>query len=154
MTPSPSFPLLEHPAFRGVSKSSVSTLERGCKVLRFELGAQLCDPNALPAWILVILRGKARLIGRHKGRLTTVGKFGPGSVIGAASLLSGAPCENVIAAEELIAYAIPDELWRDLYFHEVSFLERAIAPDQAQAVNKIALRTETTDRSKHLSILD
>ena len=94
MTPSPSFPLLEHPAFRGVSKSSVSTLERGCKVLRFELGAQLCDPNALPAWILVILRGKARLIGCHKGRLTTVGKFGPGSVIGAASLLSGAPCKR------------------------------------------------------------
>ena len=121
MTPSPSFPLLEHSAFRGVSESSASTLERSCKVLRFELGAQLCDPNALPARILVILRGKARLIGCHKGRLTTVGKFGPGSVIGAASLLSGAPCENVIAAEELIACAIPDELWRDLYFHEVSF---------------------------------
>ena len=63
----------------------------------------------------------ARLVGRHNGRLTTVGKFGPSSVIGAASLLCGAPCENVIAAEEVIACAISDELWRELYLNEASF---------------------------------
>ena len=121
MTQSSSFPLLEHPAFRGLSDASASTLERGCNVLRFELGGQLCDPNDIPARILFILQGQARLVGRHNGRLTTVGKFGPGSVIGAASLLSGAPCENVIAAEEVIACAISDELCRDLYSVENSF---------------------------------
>ena len=42
-------------------------------------------------------------------------------MIGAASLLCGAPCENVIAAEEVIACAISDELWRELYSDEVSF---------------------------------
>ncbi len=121
MTQSSSFPLLEHPAFRGLSDASASTLERGCNVLRFELGGQLCDPNDIPARILFILQGQARLVGRHNGRLTTVGKFGPGSVIGAASLLSGAPCENVIAAEEVIACAISDELCRDLYSLENTF---------------------------------
>ena len=121
MTQTPSFPLLEHPAFRGLSDASASSLERGCNVLRFELGGQLCDPNDIPARILVILQGQARLVGRHNGRLTTVGKFGPGSVIGAASLLCGAPCENVIAAEEVIACAISDELWRELYSSEASF---------------------------------
>ena len=121
MTQSPSFPLLEHPAFRGLSDASASTLERGCNVLRFELGGQLCDPNDIPARILVILQGQARLVGRHNGRLTTVGKFGPGSVVGAASMLCGAPCENVIAAEEVIAAAIPDQLWCELYSSESSF---------------------------------
>ena len=121
MTQTPSFPLLEHPAFRGLSDDSASTLERGCKVLRFELGGQLCEANAISARILVILRGQARLVGRHNGRLTTVGKFGPGSVIGAASLLCGVPCENVIAAEEVIACAISDQLWRELYSREASF---------------------------------
>ena len=121
MTKTPSFPLLEHPAFRGLSDASASSLERGCNVVRFALGGQLCDPNDIPARILVILQGQARLVGRHNGRLTTVGKFGPGSVIGAASLLCGAPCENVIAAEEVIACAIPDELWRELYSSEASF---------------------------------
>ena len=121
MTKTPSFPLLEHPAFRGVSDASVSRLERECSVFRFDLGAQLSEPNEIPARILVILQGPARLVGRHNGRLTTVGKFGPGSVIGAASLLGGSPCENVIAAEEMIACGISDELWRELYATEASF---------------------------------
>ena len=121
MTQTPPFPLLEHPAFQGLSDASASMLERGCNVLRFELGGQLCDADDISARILVILQGQARLVGRNNGRLTTVGKFGPGSVIGAASLLCGAPCENVIAAEEVIAYGIPDELWRELYSSEASF---------------------------------
>ena len=123
MTQSPSFPLLKHPAFRGLSDASATKLERGCNVLRFELGGQLCEANDISARILVILQGQARLVGRHNGRLTTVGKFGSGSVIGAASLLCGAPCENVIAAEEVIAGAISDELWREFYASEASFRE-------------------------------
>ena len=47
-------------------------------------------------------------------------KFGPESIVGAASLLCGAPCENVIAAE-VIACAISDELWRELYVSETHF---------------------------------
>ena len=121
MTKSASFPLLKHPAFGGISQAAISNLKSSCKVLRFELGGQLCDPNDIPARILVILQGQARLVGRQNGRLTTVGKFGPGSVIGAASLLCGAPCENVIAAQEVIACGLSDELWRDLYSREASF---------------------------------
>ena len=121
MTQTPSFPLLDHPAFRGVSEASVTRLEGDCRVLRFELGGQLSDSNNIAARILVILQGQARLLGRHHGRLTTVGKYGPGSVIGAASLLCGAPCENAIAAEEVIACAISDELWCELYASEASF---------------------------------
>ena len=151
MTQTPSFPLLEHPAFRGLSDDSASTLERGCKVLRFELGGQLCEANAISARILVILRGQARLVGRHNGRLTTVGKFGPGSVIGAASLLCGVPCENVIAAEEVIACAISDELWRELYLCEASFRQWCDAQLWPQELLKLleALEQNTpeTDRS-------
>ena len=121
MTQTPFFPLREHPAFCGVSEAAISTLESSCSLLRFELGGQLSDPNNIAARILFILQGQARLIGRNNGRLTTVGKFGPGSVIGAASLLCGAPCEDVIAAEEVIACAISDEIWRDLYVSEVPF---------------------------------
>ena len=121
MTQSPPFPLLKHPAFQGLSESGTSRLEQASKVLRFELGQQLCDPNDIPARILVLLQGQARLVGRNNGRLTTVGKFGPGSVIGAASLLCGSPCENVIASSEVIACTIPDEEWAHLYQQEESF---------------------------------
>ena len=121
MTPKSSFPLQSHPAFCSISKDSVSRMESECKLLRFQLGGQLCDSEDIPAHILVILQGQARLVARQNGRLSTVGKFAPGSVVGAASLLCGEPCENVIAAEEVIAYSISDGLWRDLYSTEATF---------------------------------
>ena len=151
MTQSPSFPLLKHPAFRGLSDASATTLERGCNVLRFELGGQLCEADDISARILVILQGQARLVGRHNGRLTTVGKFGPGSVIGAASLLCGSPCENVIAAEEVIAGAISDELWRELYASEASFREwcdQQLWPQELlKLLEALEENTPETDRS-------
>ena len=110
MTQPQPFPLLQLPAFKELSEAGATRLQNEAQGLQFELGQQLCEPAAIPARILVLLKGRARLVGTQNGRLTTVGKFGPGSVIGAASLLSGSPCENVIAAEDVIAYALPDEL--------------------------------------------
>ena len=121
MTQSPTSLLLKHPAFKGVSDVALSRLQDSSNLLSFELGQQLCEPDDIPARILVLFQGQARLVGRHNGRLTTVGKFGPGSVIGAASLLCGRPCENVIASDEVIAYAIPDEHWTQLYSEEEPF---------------------------------
>ena len=121
MTQPQPFPLLQLPAFKELSEAGATRLQNEAQGLQFELGQQLCEPAAIPARILVLLKGRARLVGTQNGRLTTVGKFGPGSVIGAASLLSGSPCENVIAAEDVIAYALPDELWSALYASEASF---------------------------------
>ena len=121
MTQSQPFPLLQHPAFKELSEAGTTRLQDGSQGLKFELGQQLCEPAAIPARILVLLKGRARLVGTQNGRLTTVGKFGPGSVVGAASLLCGSPCENVIASEDVLAYALPDELWADLYATEGSF---------------------------------
>ncbi len=107
MTQTPSFPLLEHPAFQWLSRASATPSWRVLQCSSVLISGVSClIPIDIPARILVILQGQARLVGRHNGRLTTVGKFGPGSVIGAASLLCGSPCENVIAAEEVIACAI------------------------------------------------
>ena len=151
MTQSPPFPLLKHPAFQGLSESGTSRLEQASKVLRFELGQQLCEPDDIPARILVLLQGQARLVGRNNGRLTTVGKFGPGSVIGAASLLCGSPCENVIASSEVIACTIPDEEWAHLYQQEESFrlwCDQQLWPQELlQLLEVLQDGTAETDRS-------
>ncbi|MEC8441422.1 MAG: peptidase domain-containing ABC transporter [Cyanobacteriota bacterium] len=151
MTQSPPSPLLKHPAFQGLSESGTSRLEQASKMLRFELGQQLCEPDDIPARILVLLRGQARLVGRNNGRLTTVGKFGPGSVIGAASLLCGSPCENVIASSEVIACTIPDEEWADLYQQEESFrhwCDQQLWPQELlQLLEVLQDDTAETDRS-------
>ncbi len=121
MTTSPPFPLLKHPAFRDLSDAGAARLRNGTRVLRFELGQQLVEPDDIPARVLVVLQGQARLVGRHNGRLTTVGKFGPGSVLGAASLMVGKPCENIVASQEVVACSVSDELWSDLYSSEATF---------------------------------
>ena len=121
MTQSLPSPLQQHPAFSGLSPSALNRLAKDTRQLRFELGQLLCAPDAIPSRVLVILQGQARFVSRRNGLLTTVGKFGPGSVIGAASLMTGAPCENVIAADEVIACAISDQHWNDLYTSETSF---------------------------------
>jgi len=121
MTQASSFPLLTHPAFNGLSEIGSNDLQKATRLLKFELGQQMCDAEVIPARVLVLLSGQARLVGRQMGRLTTVGKFGPGSVIGAASLLTGSACENVIASDDVVACAIPDQVWSELYASEASF---------------------------------
>ena len=61
MTTSPPFPLLKHPAFKGLSDAGGSRLRQGTKVLRFELGQQLVEPDDIPARVLVVLQGQAAL---------------------------------------------------------------------------------------------
>ena len=56
MTQSPPFPLLKHPAFKGVSDAALTQLQDSTKLLRFELGQQLCEPDDIPARILVLLK--------------------------------------------------------------------------------------------------
>ena len=65
MTQSPPSPLLKHPAFQGMSEEATARLTQGSRALRFELGQQLCEPGTIPARILVLLQGQARLLGRH-----------------------------------------------------------------------------------------
>ena len=147
MTQSPPFPLLRHPAFQELSPQGAHKLQQASRVLRFELGQQMAAPESIPANILILLQGQARLVSRHHGRLTTVGKFGPGSVIGAASLLCGQPCENVVASQETTACAIADEVWAELYAAEASFrswCDRQIWPQELLQLIE-ALRQNSPD---------
>ena len=120
MTQAPFLFLREHPAFRAFPRPR-SPHWRATALRSISILGGSCVNRRNHSLILVILQGQIRLVGRHNGRLTTVGKFCPGSVVGAAVSLSGAPCENVIAAEEVIACAVSDQLWRELYSQEASF---------------------------------
>ena len=157
MTQSPPFPLLKHPAFKELSSAAASRLEDGARVLRFELGQQLVEPDEIPARILILLKGQARLVGRHNGRLTTVGKFGPGSVIGAASLMVGKPCENVVASQDLVACAIADELWSDLYASEQDFrswCDRQLWPQELLQLLEVLTESSASAEGTALELLE
>ena len=87
--------------------------ERG-EALRYELGQPLCESHFIPGQVLLIESGSARLLGEQGTRLSTLTKLEAGQLVGAASLLRGAPCEDVRAASELVARRISDEDFLDL----------------------------------------
>jgi subfamily B ATP-binding cassette protein HlyB/CyaB len=114
-----------HPAFAGISMRAAERLERQAELRRFRLGQPLCHDTLIPAEVLLIRTGTARLLWQEGGVLRTAEKLGPGNFVGLASLLRAMACEEVAAASELEALAIPDQLVLELLKQESSFADWA-----------------------------
>ena len=109
MTLTPASSLQRHAAFQNLSSSGQRLLAEHAKLVRFRVGQGLTDGRILPAKVMVILQGQARLLGREQGRITTLSRLGPGDLVGVVSLLRGEPCESVSAATELLAACLDDQ---------------------------------------------
>ena len=129
--------LRDHPAFAGISNRASERLERLAESRRFRLGQSLCHDTLIPAEVLLIRSGTARLLWQDGGVLKTAEKLGPGSFVGLASLLRAMACEEVAAASELEALAIPDQLVLELLKQEPPFA--AWAASQLFGVETLAL---------------
>ncbi len=129
--------LRDHPAFAGISNRAAERLERLAESRRFRLGQSLCHDTLIPAEVLLIRSGTARLLWQDGGVLKTAEKLGPGSFVGLASLLRAMACEEVAAASELEALAIPDQLVLELLKQEPPFA--AWAASQLFGVETLAL---------------
>ena len=121
MTNTPSIAGLALPAFSELSAESRKRIDAAATYLRFRPGQALCDQSLIPSTVLVLLRGEARLLGRDGGRLTTLARLQAGSLVGLASLLRAAPCEEVTARSEVLAAALPDKLVLELFQQEPCF---------------------------------
>ncbi|NQW39928.1 MAG: cyclic nucleotide-binding domain-containing protein, partial [Cyanobacteria bacterium] len=113
--------LPDHPAFGGLSAAGVSRLQGQLQCRQLGVGESLCSAGLIPAEILLIAAGSARLLVRDQGRLATAARLGPGDFVGLASLLRAAPCEDVSAASDVEVWAIPDGLILELLKSEPSF---------------------------------
>ncbi len=121
MTQTPVGQLIHQEAIRCLSKPAQDKVLQQVELLSFELGQHLIEPGVIPGRVLILIQGRARLVGQDQGRLLSLGKFEPGAVLGAASLMNGRGLENLIASDSLTAAAISDELWAELYQEEDSF---------------------------------
>ncbi|MFT5340453.1 MAG: subfamily B ATP-binding cassette protein HlyB/CyaB [Cyanobium sp.] len=120
-TDSSSLPLRQLAAFAELSDAGEARLRQQLQLVRFRIGQNLTEANALPAQVFLLLQGECRLLGNEQGRLATLVRHGPGSFVGLASLLRAAPCEAITAATEIVAAAIPDRLIVELYASEAGF---------------------------------
>ena len=107
--------------FNCLSRESQDKLLSQVTLVTFQVGQQMVQPEVIPGRILVLLEGRARLVSDDRGRTISLGKFEPGSVMGAASLLCGAGLENLIASDAAVAATISDELWAEFYSTETGF---------------------------------
>ena len=121
MTISRSAHVLQSPAFQGLSPNGQSKIEAALRFVRFKVGQSLCDCRVLPSQVILILEGRARLLSNNPSQLLSIASLGEGDWVGMASLLRAAPCETVAAATEILAAAIPDTLWLELYQSEPEF---------------------------------
>ena len=107
--------------FKNLSISIKEKLSKNLKLVKYLLGDTIIEKDTIPGNILVIKNGSARLIGETDGKRCSFGKFGPGSLLGAPSLLSGRPCEHFIASEDLEVFSIHEDIWIDLYSNSIEF---------------------------------
>jgi len=89
--------------------------------VQFRPGQPLCREGVLPSEVLLIVRGQARLLVREQGRLCTLSKLGPNDLVGLASLLSAAGCEQVHASTDVEAAVLSDRQLLSLLREDQAF---------------------------------
>tara|TARA_Y100000589_G_scaffold40286_1_gene33714 strand:- start:2076 stop:5024 length:2949 start_codon:yes stop_codon:yes gene_type:complete len=107
--------------FNNLTDKGKEIILQNIDIVSFGLGEQLIDENTIPGRILIILNGSARNLIRENGKLKNFRKYEYGSIIGAASVMSGYPVENYSAGEGLVAFLIEEEIWKDLYQVDQNF---------------------------------
>ena len=117
----PATSLKQLEAFKGCSEEALQNIVASGSRISFAIGHSLSTNALIPDRVLVILSGRARLLGEQNGQPVTLGLMGPGSLIGLASLLRAEACEEVSAMEPLEAWSIPDGLIAKLYRNEATF---------------------------------
>ena len=144
MTQAASHPLLsDHPAFVALSAPGQRRLHEASSQRSYGPGQLLCSGALIPSEVLLLVSGEARLLARSDGRLRTVAKLGPGELVGLASLLRAAPCEEVSASLGVEVIVLPDHLVLELVQNEQGFA--AWCADHlfsAELVSLIALQLE------------
>ncbi|EAQ75817.1 MULTISPECIES: ABC transporter transmembrane domain-containing protein [unclassified Synechococcus] len=156
MTQTAAGALLDHPAFRSLSPAGRQLLSQSSTLLRYRLGQSLTDGSILPAQVLLLVQGQARLLGQEQGRMATLVKLGPGNLVGLASLLRGQACESVCAATELVAFALSDDLIVKLHGSEPSFrgwCDSTLFPAEVVALLQAIQQSSASSNGSLLQVL-
>lgn len=107
--------------FSSLNSSSIKLIQDNSKYLQYEPGKPLAARGALPAYVLVIQSGEARLLANDQTGVYTVDRLGEGDVVGLASLLNANGCEEVSSISNLVAIQIPDQIIISIYRNDATF---------------------------------
>jgi CBS domain-containing protein len=100
-----------HPPFDQLSPTSLQLIEQNLEEVSFPRGTRILSQGGAPSKHLYVIRqGAVRMT--RTGRVTMV--LEEGETFGYASILSGTSSFDVVAEEDVLAYRIPERVFRTL----------------------------------------
>ncbi|MEM8810060.1 MAG: peptidase domain-containing ABC transporter [Cyanobacteria bacterium P01_G01_bin.38] len=95
--------------FKRLPPHEVESLASKSQLLRYRIGQPIARRETLPYQIVVIMEGRARLLGYdpYSQSPLTLARLSSGDAIGFAGLVRGIACESAIASTEIVAVTIP-----------------------------------------------
>ncbi|MCY7332056.1 MAG: peptidase domain-containing ABC transporter [Pseudanabaena sp. CAN_BIN31] len=107
--------LLEVPELQTIDRLTLKELSERLQPLRYRMGQVILRRETMPAQVLFLMEGQARLLGQTPKSTspTTLEVIKSGSVVCWLSLIRNVPCETVIASVESTCLALEaEDFWR------------------------------------------
>ena len=127
-----------------LNDDSLTLLSQNISLVKFKVGQEIIEKSTIPARIFIIKSGYARLLGEYNNKLRSLHKFGVGSFLGHSSIINKIPMEYITATEDLIAYAIDQNIFENLYSKDKNFKEyinQTLFPQEIFYILSILLKT-------------
>lgn len=111
--------------FNQLSAPALTALLQHSSPLRYRLGHLMLAQEKLPAQILILYEGKARLLGQEPGASmpVTLAVLSPGAIIGWVGMVRQVACETVMASEETVCLTIPAPVFQALLAQEAAIAQ-------------------------------
>ncbi len=131
--------------FSRLPGDELEALAAGVSLRRYRLGQTLLRADALPDGVLLVLRGRLRVLAVDPaGGTATMDRPGPGSLLGWSGLVRQRPCELVRASTEAEVLHLPAEAFLALLERQPAlatwFHERLTAAEMHQVLRALADR--------------
>ncbi len=115
--------LREIPLFNQLTSEQLHTIAAKCQRVRYRMGQFMMVRGKMPAQVMIICEGQARLLGydQRTETLESLEIVGAGAILGWLSLLRSVPCETAIASTEVSSITLSAEDFWSLFAAEPSF---------------------------------
>ena len=109
--------LAKQPPFALLPESALDQWFAQVAILNFSPGETILSNNSLSSRLLLVIRGEVRLLGQSIGndQPLSLGRRGPGQLLGWSSLMRGGACEASIASTDVRLLAFPSSLFINAY---------------------------------------
>ncbi|MEO0455750.1 MAG: peptidase domain-containing ABC transporter [Cyanobacteria bacterium P01_A01_bin.114] len=109
--------------FNRLPSSELKSLASKSQLLRYRIGQPIVRRETLPYQIVVLMEGRARLLGYdpYSQSPLTLARLSSGDAIGFAGLVRGVACESAIASTEIVAVTIPANEFPKLFSTHAEF---------------------------------